>query len=427
MSHISNLLQKRSGIVDAMRAITSAPAGHGGDLSDEQNKKFDEHKSTLESIDKQIERNRVIEDAERRLEGAPLSTGDKRLDEAMRDFSIRKAIVANIPDLAPQVDCARERELSQELARRAGRPFQGIAVPVSALSQTIEKRVITTAAPGGGPGSNIIATDHMGGMYIDRLRARMITRRLGARVISGLSGNVDIPKLKASATTGWVAENSALTPSDAQFTKVQLTPKHAGGIVEFSRNMLMQSSPDIEALIRDDFAKLLAEALDRVAINGGGSNEPDGILQTAGVDGATTFATPSWSKVLELIEKVESGDAEGMAFATNPKVVRLLRSTLRAASTDSRMIMESPNELAGYPLASTTLVPSDLGSPNRSAIIFGNWADQLIGFWSELDILVNPYEATAYSKGNVQVRAMMTCDVALRHTQSFAFADDVNP
>ena len=74
--------------------------------------------------------------------------------------------------------------------------------------------------------------------------------------------------------------------------------------------------------------------------------------------------------------------------------------------------------LAGYPVAMTSLVPSQ-------AIIFGTWSDLLVGFWSELDVLVNPYESTAYSKGNVQVRAMATCDVALRHVESFAFADDV--
>ena len=82
------------------------------------------------------------------------------------------------------------------------------------------------------------------------------------------------------------------------------------------------------------------------------------------------------------------------------------------------MVMEAPRTLAGYPVSMTSLVPA-------STIIFGNWADLLLGFWSELDILVNPYESTAYSKGNVQVRAMATCDVALRHAESFAYASDV--
>jgi hypothetical protein len=49
----------------------------------------------------------------------------------------------------------------------------------------------------------------------------------------------------------------------------------------------------------------------------------------------------------------------------------------------------------------------------------------LIGLWSALDILVNPYEATAYSKGNVMVRALATADIALRNPQAFVKATGV--
>ena len=139
------------------------------------------------------------------------------------------------------------------------------------------------------------------------------------------------------------------------------------------------------------------------------------------------MSPPTWDAVLELIAKVEEGDAEGMAFLTRPSIVKVLRSTLRAATTDSRMIMEARNELAGYPLVSTTLVPNDIESADASALIFGDFSDVLLGYWSEFDLLVNPYESTAYTKGNVQVRGMVTCDVAIRHAESFAAAVDIDP
>lgn len=62
---------------------------------------------------------------------------------------------------------------------------------------------------------------------------------------------------------------------------------------------------------------------------------------------------------------------------------------------------------------------------NLSAIVYGNWSDLLIGYWSAFDLLVNPYESSAYAKGNVQVRAMLTCDIAVRYPQSFAACQDV--
>ena len=98
----------------------------------------------------------------------------------------------------------------------------------------LERRVTTTALPVAGPGSNIISTDYRGDLYIDRLMSRLVVRRLGATVLSNFVGNVEIPRLMTSATTGWVAEHPALTPSDQEHDQVTLSPKHAGGIVEFS-------------------------------------------------------------------------------------------------------------------------------------------------------------------------------------------------
>ena len=136
------------------------------------------------------------------------------------------------------------------------------------------------------------------------------------------------------------------------------------------------------------------------------------------------MATPTWATVLELIETVDPGDGAGNAFVGSPQVVKALRSTAKVGSSDSVMIMEAPNSLAGYPFFSTTLMTS-AASPAVGNLIFGNFNDLLLGLWSEFDFLVNPYESTAYTKGNVQVRGMATVDVALRHTKSFAYADDV--
>ena len=390
---LKDLLEKRSRIVADMRAITEAPAGDGGDLSAEQSAKFDALKGELAALEKQIERRQFLDEAERRMNGEPIAgTGDNLFDAELRDFSLRRAILSQVPGHSE--DCGRERELSGEIARRAGRPFEGIAVPMSVF----EKRVLTTALPAAGPGSNVISTDYMGAQFIDRLRSALVTRRLGARILTGLQGNVAIPRLKTSATTGWVAENAALSLSDPEYDQVTLSPKHAGGIVEFSRNMLMQSSPDIEELLRADFAAVLARAIDDAALQGGGANEPIGIQATPGVNGETSMATPSWTSVLQLIEKVEEQDAEGSAFVTSPAVVRKLRSTAKVSSTDSVMVMEAPRELAGFPVAVTNLVWTE-GSPAPGVLIFGNWSDLLIGFWSELDVLVNPFEVDGLQQG----------------------------
>ena len=427
---MKDLLEARSRTVAGMREITDKPEGDGGDLSDDQAKRFDAFKTDLEQVEKRIERQAIVDEADRRMNGQQVAgTGDARLDMEMRSFSLVRAIAARA---GMNVDDGRERELSTELQRRAGRTAQGFFVPLSVFHEPVEERVVTTTLPAGGPGSNIIATDLLEGQFIDRLRAALRVRQLGARVLTGLVGNVDIPRLKLSATSGWVAENTALTASDVEVDQVAVRPKHAGALVEFSRNMLMQASPDVEQLVRRDFAAILAEAVDDVAIEGGAAEEPDGVLATAGIGDVPVGANGgaiTWNLVIDLIAEVEIDNAEGSAFMTNSKVVKSARKTAKVTATDSVMIMQRPTELAGFPLASTNLVPSDLlkgTGTDLSALLFGNWGDLILAFWSELDVLVNPFETTAFKKGNVQVRGMLTMDVAVRHPESFAAIKDIN-
>jgi HK97 family phage major capsid protein len=281
MMNLPSLREARSAQADAIRAIVAKATAEKRDLSEQEQSAFDQGKSEVEKLEKEIRNAEFLADLERRMDGDKImvGSGDNRLDVELRSFSLRKAILSQVPGHFE--DCQRERELSNEIARRAGRPFSGIAVPMQVFHQPIEKRVITsesnTAVSGGG---ELIGTDLMGGMYIDALRAALVIRALGATVLADLRSNVDIPKLNTSATAGWIAENSAITPSDQDFASVQLRPKHVGAITEFSRNMLLQSTPDIETLIRGDFAAVLAREIDKAAINGGGTNEPTGIMAT---------------------------------------------------------------------------------------------------------------------------------------------------
>ncbi|OGA59967.1 MAG: hypothetical protein A3G81_26020 [Betaproteobacteria bacterium RIFCSPLOWO2_12_FULL_65_14] len=427
---LRDLQQRRAAIVLEMRQITDKPTGTGGDLSAEQAQKFDALKAELEGLETRIARQAFIDEAERRAQGQKIhGSGDDRLDEQLREFSLRKAICLQVPDLAAQVDCGKERELSAELAKRAGRPMQGVVAPLAVFQMPLERRTLTGG--GGSPdsgGINLVGSNLRGDLFVDALRARMITRRLGARVISGLQGNLDVPKQASAAAATWIADDSGLSSGDPTFQKISFSPKHCGCLTEYSRAMLLQSSPDVEALLRSDFAKVLAGALDIASINGAGSNDPTGILNTTGI--GSVAGPVSWAKILEMIETLEeanaNADAAGWAMTAGMK--RLLRSTVRVSSTDSRMLMESANELAGYRAETSSNVPSTLGSPAESdALIFGDWSDLLIATWDEFSLLANPFATGPYSRGGVQVRGLMSVDLAPRHAESFVAMTNVSP
>ncbi len=262
-----------------------------------------------------------------------------------------------------------------------------------------------------------------------------MVRRMGASVLGGLVGNLSIPRLKASATASWVAENGAITASDPQTDQVSFTPKHVGGIVELSRNMVQQPSLDVTRMVENDLTQLIAVALDQASIQGGGTNQPSGLLASGSgigsVTGGTNGLAPTWNNIVALIAAVDTSNAldGSLGFLSNGKVTKAMRTTLKTTGdTSSNFIQTDPNALAGYVYGSTQNVPSNLtkgSGTNLSALIFGDWSQLVIGFWSELDILVNPYESTAYSKGNVQVRVMATADIKIRQPLAFAAITDL--
>lgn len=426
---LHELQEARANAVVAMRALSDLAETEKRDLTTDEDKRFGDLKKEIGDLDKKIGRAQTLADAER---SAPAIVhgrlGDGAFEERARDFSVVKAIRASLPrDLGGDVDAGFEREISQEVARRSGRVFQGIAVPDQVFLQ--ERRTLTVANAAADLVPNVQRSD----LFIDRLRSALVMERLGATVLSGLIGTVDIPRQTGSSTAQWVAEDGSLTETDAAFDDVTLSPKTVGAMTSYSRRTLLNASPSIEQIVRNDLAQIIAAAIDEKAIAGDGtSNTPTGILSTSGIGSVamgTNGGAPTWQAVLDLIAELETDDAEGRAFLTNPKFVKKARGTVKVASTDSVMLQESPNELAGYPLATTNAVPSNLtkgtSSGVCSALIFGNFSDLLIGYWSGIDILLNPYETTAYAKGRVLVRAMRDLDVQVRHAESFAAIKDI--
>lgn len=425
------LLEQRAAKLAEMRKLQTAADEANRDLSDNERQAFDRIEGEVRTINGQIERAERLENLERAAAATPVGgTGHGEFDREAEGFSLRKAI-AHVSGI--RVDAGREIEVSDEIARRSGRAPNGIFAPDNVFRvrrDSAEQRVVVSGTTGAG----LIFEEARPQDYIDALRSNLVTARLGARALGGLQGNVSIPKNAANRSGQWIAENSALTPVNGDWDKVTMGPKHVGCLTEFSRNLLLQSSPDIETLIRQDFAATLAVAMDRAALVGGGAQEPDGVitlLQAATAMG--TLGTPSWSEVLGLIAGVELANAATgrLGWAVNPNAVRTLRSTPKMtlgsppASDVGGFIMDGPNELAGYAALSTTSLSHTLGSPDPGAAIFGDWSSLLIGYWSGVDILANPYAETPFSKGNVQVRGLLTADVAVRHIESFAAAIDV--
>lgn len=322
-----------------------------------------------------------------------------------------------------------EREVSDEIAKRARREARGFYAPDSFWAGKRDLTVGTNSA-----GGFLKPTDHLGNQFVDALRARLVFSELGARFMSGLTGDVAIPKLATGVSAGFVAENGATSEVNATFAQITMSPKSLGSFTDISRLLMIQSDPSVEQIVRDDLLNAIAQKIEDVAIEGAGSNEPTGITQTSGI-GAVEIATNggnlTWAAITNLVKEVEVDNAaingSTLAYLTNPKVKSHAASTAKVASTDSVMLLEAPwNAMYGYPLAVTNNVPSDLTKgtgTNLSALIFGDFSQLMLGFFSTPDVLVDPY--TGGSSGAVRIRVIQEVDVAVRHAQSFAVCDDI--
>jgi HK97 family phage major capsid protein/HK97 family phage prohead protease len=374
-----------------------------------------------------IQRGLTLEQFQRealeKLSNKPLPSADIGMSPAeVRRFSIVRALnaLANPQDAAAQRAAAFEREASDAVAAKAGRAARGFYVP-----HDVQKRDLTvsTATAGG----NLVATE-LSGDFIELLRNAMVVMGMGTRMLSGLQGNIAIPKMTGAGTAYWVSENTVPGgEANQSFGQVTMSPRTVGAYTDISRRLLLQSSVDVEAMVTQDLATILGLAIQQAAINGTGSaNQPIGILNaiTASVVGGTDGAAPTWAHIVELETDVAVANADvgTLGYLVNAQTRGKLKGTSKVSGQNGFIWDGGDTPLNGYRTGVTNAVPSNLVKGGSgavcSAIVFGNWADLVIGMWGTLDLMADPYTGSA--AGTVRIRALQDVDVAIRHSESFA-------
>ncbi len=325
-----------------------------------------------------------------------------------RSFSFLRAInyLSNPGDRAARDAAGFEIEASEAAATKLGRQSRGITVPSDVMRRDLN---VGTATAGG----NLVETELDADNFIDLLRNASALTQAGASVLTGLSGNVNIPRQSGAATAYWVAESGSPTESQQTIDQVALTPKTCGAFTDFSRRLVIQSSIDVENLVRGDLAKVLALEIDRVGLYGSGSaNQPLGLKDTTGVLTEDFAAnTPTFAEVVAL----ESDIASANALLGSPKYLMnaAMRGALKTAekATNTAQFIFTNGEVNGYEAVISNQVASN-------DLWFGNFSDLIIAYFSGLDLMVDPY--THSTSGTVRVVALQDVDVAARHGQSFS-------
>lgn len=375
------------------------------------------NKAALKEIDARNERCRRESQSDfYQNAGVPADTS--KYGRAMGDYSLLR-LLRGLSDPKQMQEAGLEQEISLDMQRQLGRRTQGVLMPFEALQM---HRAVTV----GGEAASLVGTDHMSGSFVDVLRNSSRIMSLGPRVLRGLIGNVDIPRKTSGGTAYWIAadDSDALTESDLAFDQIGLSPKTLGGAVSVSHKALIQSSPDMEMLLRQDLADLVASEIDLKALQGSGSsNQPLGVLATTGI-GLVDFvgANPTYAELVEMESDLPDAlsEARTIAWLMNGAMRKTLKTTAKQFSgVEGNFALGDDGRLCGQRAYRTGNMPT-------GKILIGDWSQLMVAFWGGIELASDPYGSN-FLKGSVTVRVLADVDIAVRHPEAFVVGWQATP
>jgi HK97 family phage major capsid protein len=319
-----------------------------------------------------------------------------------------------------------ELEWSEEAQKQHSRSAAGVIIPHDVIASRPRAAAAGTLAAGGA----LVGTDRLDGSFVELVRQRSAFISAGATVLSGLQGNVEIGRQTGKSTYYFVGEDVDVTASDLTFGLINMTPKTIGARVPVSRRLMIQSSPDIETLVRNDIINEITLGVDYVTGYGtGSSSQPLGLANASGIGSVTmsagttiNFSTQQgggsglvgvWGDYVNLETAISNAnlDIGAMRYVMNSAMRGGCKQVLRASTAGSDYIMTDAGTINGYPVNVSNQI-------QQNDVFFGNFSELLVGFWSGIDLVVDPYTQSA--KGQVIFTAFQDFDVAARRANSFA-------
>jgi len=349
------------------------------------------------------------------------SSHDGEVDLSARErkqFSMIRLMdaLSNPNDRAAQKRAAFELEVSAEAQRGFGGDFncRGEFVPSSLLGRDLSAGTSTD-------GAELVATNLLAGSYIEVLRNASSVMRAGATMLPGLVGDVAIPRQTSAAASTWIsAEDGDATESEPQFDQVTLAPKDLACYTEVTRRLLQQSTPAIEAIVRNDLAMAQALGIDAAALYGTASNgQPRGIANQSGINVKDLAAAdPTYAEIVEIIKLVMADNAlmGTPMWMVEANGWEALKTTPKQGSgVEGNFILGDSDRVVGYPYIMSNQVTDE-------HYFFGDFSQLLIGEWGGLEVNVDPY--THSLKGKIRYVTFKTVDVAVRQPTAFCHAHD---
>lgn len=389
---LKQLQEKRGSLNKQIRdLIDTATVTEARSLSAEETTKLEGLESEINQIDQTI--HAEMRQMARESQSQPVLSQTEERDINRFDIGVALRSLANggaVDGIVAEMLKEGERE-----ARSAGVVSNGGIMLPSMLTRRERRDITATGGSGGDQGGMTIAPDKRG--LLDDFFNGSVMRSLGATVLEGLTGNLDLPRLIAGTAATKKTENASADEVSPTTGMISLTPKRLPAFIDISQQLLLQSSSAIEAMIRMHLTNQMLATQEAAFFHGGGTSEANGIAGASGIGsvaGGTNGLAPTFAHLIALETAVDTNNALGgnLKYASNGQIRGKLKTTLKnAAGTDSGFILSdsNPNVINGYGAGFTNAISRTLtkgSSSLASAIFFGNFSDYVVGYWGGLQL-----------------------------------------
>jgi HK97 family phage major capsid protein len=311
-----------------------------------------------------------------------------------------------------------EGDYADEVRAMADASGLGFGGQIQMKASAPEKRALDGILTAG---NNFTSNSHNGGLemvredvlpIIEALYNFTVLERAGANFYNGLVGNAKIPTM-SNITFGFKAENAVADNVTPTIGKASLTPQRLTGFIYLSKQLLNQTSEDLERRLRLNISRAIAQAFE-MAVLGYGTSPHNGIMYNAT---GVTDAALSYDTVLALAESLYTGNMRP-TFILDPGAARLLKQKSRLTYGESAimadgMVDDEPTFITNSLKAAASGVKGAIACADFTRLHIGTWGDLL-------DITVDPLTRASY--GEIVLTLNYYCDWAWDAANGTAYA-----
>jgi HK97 family phage major capsid protein len=427
---LKQLLDERA--LKATEADTASKAGDAEkrDLNTEEFKVFSELLGEIRALDASIEQARAIESFQAGRAASVGSGEEGNRDTSKADqrdlsgFNLNKALLAKLDGRALDGVEAEVHKMGEERAIADGIELQGNGIVV--LDEILQKRGQTVTLQTTNPGDQggVLVEKKLQGV-LEVLQANTFLDPVGARFMTGLTGNLTFPVQETVPIIQELTEIEAMTDSEILFSSFDMVPTRRGVTVPISRQLLKQAAIDMQNFTINAMGEAFSQKMNVEAIVNILSiiTSGNGNLIALGTNGLA----PTYANIVALESLVDGYNHKRGTpkYLTNTKVKGTLKLTQKFAGTNGDPVWRDDNYLNGYKVVDSNIVPSNIvkgSSNNASAIVFANFSDFMVGMWGGTEYIIDPYSAKR--KAQIEVTANAFWAMKAARVKSFAGIKD---